>query len=261
MEFLVSKGITDSYFEKFKKILSVDVAIVGGGPSGLVAAYYLAKSGVHTALFERKLAPGGGMWGGAMLFNSIIIQQDAKAILDELEIPYNLYTDNLLVVDSVTATSALIYHATKAGTTIMNGMTVEDVVLREGKVCGIVVNWAPVQRERLHVDPLIVTAKAVIDGTGHDCEVARTLERKNNVTLNTPTGKITGEMSLSIEEAETATLANSREIYPGLYVSGMASNGVFGNFRMGPIFGGMLLSGRKVAQLIETAIRNNSDDE
>ncbi len=30
----------------------------------------------------------------------------------------------------------------------------------------------------------------------------------------------------------------------------MASNGVSGSFRMGPIFGGMLLSGKKVAELM-----------
>ncbi|HNQ21113.1 MAG TPA: ribose 1,5-bisphosphate isomerase, partial [Bacteroidales bacterium] len=43
MEQIVSNGIIDSYFNKLKQYLSVDVAIVGGGPSGLVASYYLAK--------------------------------------------------------------------------------------------------------------------------------------------------------------------------------------------------------------------------
>ena len=33
MEQIVSSGIIDSYFEKLKSNLSVDVAIVGGGPS------------------------------------------------------------------------------------------------------------------------------------------------------------------------------------------------------------------------------------
>jgi len=33
-----------------------------------------------------------------------------------------------------------------------------------------------------------------------------------------------------------------------LSVCGMCANAVFGGPRMGPIFGGMLLSGRKVAQ-------------
>ena len=84
MERVVSAGIIDSYFSKLKSNLSLDAAIVGGGPSGLVAAYYLAKMGRKVALFERKLAPGGGMWGGAMMFNQIMVQQEAVFILDGL---------------------------------------------------------------------------------------------------------------------------------------------------------------------------------
>lgn len=57
MEQIVSTGIIDSYFAKLKSNLSIDVAIVGGGPSGIVAAYYLAKAGKKVALFDRKLAP------------------------------------------------------------------------------------------------------------------------------------------------------------------------------------------------------------
>ena len=45
-------------------------------------------------------------------------------------------------------------------------------------------------------------------------------------------------------------MENTKEIFPGLFVSGMAANGVSGSFRMGPIFGGMLNSGKKVAELI-----------
>lgn len=250
MEQIVSAGIIDSYFRKLKESLSVDVAIVGGGPSGLVAAYYLAKNGIKVSLYERKLAPGGGMWGGAMMFNEIVVQQEAIHILNEFGIDYKPYADVYYTIDSVHATSALIYHATKAGVKIFNCISIEDVVFHNNKVCGLVINWAPVHREHLHVDPLVIMAKAVIDGTGHDCEVARTVERKNNIRLNTETGAVMGERSMSVDEAERTTIENTKEIFPGLFVTGMASNGVSGSYRMGPIFGGMLLSGEKVARLI-----------
>jgi thiamine thiazole synthase len=254
MEQIVSTGIIDSYFNKLKENLSVDVAIVGGGPSGLVASYYLAKKGLKVALYERKLAPGGGMWGGAMMFNEIVVQKEALHILDEFNIAYKNYEKDYYTLDSVHATSALIYHATKAGVKMFNCTSVEDVVFQNNKVSGIVLNWAPVLREHMDVDPLIIMAKAVIDGTGHDCNITRTLERKNNIKLNTETGKVMGERSLSVDEAERTTIENTKEIFQGLYVSGMASNGVSGGFRMGPIFGGMLLSGKKVADLIAKSL-------
>ena len=45
----VSQGIISSYFKKLERNLDLDVAIVGGGPSGIVAAYYLAKAGLKVA--------------------------------------------------------------------------------------------------------------------------------------------------------------------------------------------------------------------
>ena len=44
MEQIVSSGIIDSYFEKLKSNLSVDVAIVGGGPSGISGRLFLGES-------------------------------------------------------------------------------------------------------------------------------------------------------------------------------------------------------------------------
>ncbi len=250
MEKLVSQAIVENYFNKLQDSLDIDTAIVGGGPSGLVAAYYLAKAGKKVALFESKLAPGGGMWGGAMMFNDIVVQKEALPILDELGVKYKLYKNNAYLIDSVHATSALIYAATKAGAQIFNCYTVEDVVFKGNRVCGLVINWAPVSREGMHVDPLMITAKTVIEATGHDCMIARLVARKNNVRLNTTDGNVAGERSLDVEEAEKTTIENTKEIYPGLYVSGMAANGVSGAPRMGPIFGGMLMSGLKVATLI-----------
>ena len=116
----VSQGIISTYFHKLEKNLELDVAIVGSGPSGIVAAYYLAKAGKSVALFDRKLSPGGGMWGGAMMFNQIVVQKEALDIIKEFDINYEQYSDDLFVMDSVESTSALLYKAVHAGAPIFN---------------------------------------------------------------------------------------------------------------------------------------------
>jgi thiamine thiazole synthase len=57
------------------------------------------------------------------------------------------------------------------------------------------------------------------------------------------------------ERGEMEILENTREVYPGLVVAGMTANAVLGSPRMGAIFGGMLLSGRKAAQLAKELVR------
>ena len=54
-----------------------------------------------------------------------------------------------------------------------------------------------------------------MEGTGHDCEVARTVARKNDIKLNTVTGGVVGERSLNVELGEQTTVENTKEIYPG----------------------------------------------
>jgi thiamine thiazole synthase len=57
-EVTISKAIITAYMNKLMASLELDVAIVGGGPSGLVAGYYLAKAGRKVSLFESKLSIG-----------------------------------------------------------------------------------------------------------------------------------------------------------------------------------------------------------
>lgn len=247
-EIIITKAIIDRFYAKLKDSLESDVAIVGGGPSGLVAGYYLAQAGKNVVLYERKLSIGGGMWGGGMMFNEIVVQAAALHILEEFGVAFNNYQENYYTSDSVETVSSLIARAVQAGLTIFNCMSVEDVMMRTERVTGLVLNWSPVEMAGLHIDPLTVRSDFVIDATGHAAEVVRVVHRKVPGELNTPTGKIEGEKSMWSEKAETLTLENTREVFPGLYVAGMAANATFGGPRMGPIFGGMLLSGEKVAR-------------
>ena len=53
-----------------------------------------------------------------------------------------------------------------------------------------------------------------------------------------------------VDSGEASTVENTREYFPGLFACGMSATNVAGGYRMGPIFGGMMLSGHKVAGLI-----------
>ncbi len=249
-EVLISRAITESYFKNFLNALDVDVAIAGAGPSGMTAAYYLARKGVKTAVFERQLRVGGGMPGGGMMFNCIVVQEEGKRVLDEFEVQTEKYKDGLYIAYALEAVSALCLKAIKAGANIFNLLSVEDVMIREDDVItGLVLNWSAVSWSKLHVDPLTVRSKVVIDATGHDGEVCRIVSRKIGPRLMTPTGNIMGEKSMWSEKGEREILENTKEAFPGLIVAGMAANAVFGSPRMGAIFGGMLLSGKRAAEI------------
>jgi thiazole biosynthesis enzyme len=250
----ISRSIVESYMEKLLGSLTVDVALVGAGPSNLIAGYYLAKEGLKAVIFESKLAPGGGMWGGGMMFNEIVIQDDAIHIIEEMGIAYHPKGDGYYTMDSVESSSTIISKCVKAGTVIFNLIKATDVLFREEngqpRISGLVISWSPVENLGLHVDPLGIKASYVVDGTGHPAEICRIVIRKMNVKLNTKTGDVVGEMPLWAEKGEQFTVDNTKEVFPGLFVAGMAANNVFGGPRMGPIFGGMILSGRRVAEII-----------
>ncbi|WP_027185721.1 sulfide-dependent adenosine diphosphate thiazole synthase [Desulfovibrio inopinatus] len=260
-ERIVTEAILTEYFEKFKNCLSLDVAIVGGGPSGMTAARIMAQAGLKVALFERKLSIGGGMWGGGMTWNIIVVQEESKHLLEEVNLPVKHFKDEYYTCDAVAATTTLASTAALAGTQFFNCISVEDVCLREidgeKRITGIVINSSPVEIAGLHVDPVVIDCKFLIEATGHDTEVLRTLVRKNDIRLNTPSGNIEGEQSMWADVAEANTVNNTREVFPGMYVCGMAANAAFGSYRMGPIFGGMLLSGEKVAKEIIDRIAND----
>jgi len=247
-EIKISRAIIESYKNKLIKSLDVDVAIAGAGPAGMACGYYLAKAGKSVVIFERKLSVGGGMWGGGIMFNEIVVQEKAKEILDEFGIKARIYEKGYYLADSIEAVSTICSKTVKSGVKIFNLLSAEDVMTRQKRICGLVLNWTAVEMANLHVDPITMKARFVVDATGHAAEVVRIVEKKSGIRLKTKTGKIMGEQSMWAEVAEDTIVKNSKEVCPGLYVCGMSANAVFGGPRMGPIFGGMLLSGKKVAK-------------
>lgn len=243
----VTQHITERYFEEFSEHLENDVAIAGAGPAGLVASRYLAEEGYNVAIFERKLSPGGGMWGGGMGYPVVVVQEESVKELKKVDIAVKEEEDGYYTADSIECVSKLLSAAIDAGVRLFNLLTVEDVLYEDEKVNGFVINSSAIEVAGLHVDPITIRAKACIDATGHDAEVCNIVQRKVG-SLETEPGKIVGERSMCAEIGEKTVINNTRKVFPGLWITGMCANAVMGAPRMGPIFGGMLLSGKKVAE-------------
>lgn len=256
-EIEVTRGIVEGFTRDFLASLESDVAIAGAGPSGMACAYYLAKAGLKVSVFERNLHVGGGMWGGGMLFPRIVIQEEAHSILDEFGVRLELFSEGYYVADSVETVSKVTSAAIDAGARVWIGVSVEDVLIREkNEIAGVVLNWRAVELAAMHVDPLAMEAKVVVDATGHEADVVRTVQRKiPGCVLNTETGGVIGEMPMWADVAESRIVSLTREVYPNLLVSGMAANAVYGAPRMGAIFGGMFMSGKRSAELAIEKVR------
>jgi len=242
----VTRAIVSQFAKDMERYADTDVIVIGGGPSGLMAAMDLAKKGVKVLVVERNNYLGGGFWIGGFLMNTITIRAPAHKVLDELNIKYKMFEKGLYITPGPLACSKLIAAACEAGVDILNMASFDDVVLREkNRVAGAVINWSPVAtlpRQISCVDPVALESKIVIDATGHDASVVRKLEERG--LIKTP-----GFGAMWVEKSEDAVVEHSGFCHPGLIVTGMAVSTTFGLPRMGPTFGSMLLSGRRGADV------------
>ena len=247
-EVRISKAIMDAYHRKVSKHLKGDVVIAGAGPSGMLAAGLLSQRGLKVVVVEKRLTPGGGVWGGAMTMNEVAIQEEALEIVEELKVRHVEVGEGLYTVDAMELASALCLHAVRSGATILNMMYVEDVCIHEGSVKGVVVNRT-LGPTPLPVDPMTLMASAVVDATGHETVLVELLQ-KRGLLEGSRIARRLGDGPMNAVEGERFVVEHVGEAYPGLWLCGMAVCAAYGGPRMGPIFGGMLLSGRRVADRI-----------
>jgi len=250
----ISKAIVRRYHDKLQKAIESDVLLAGAGPANLVAARILSEGGLRVTMVEKRLALGGGIWGGAMLMNEVIVQKDAVDILEGSGVTVEEVGGGLYAADSSEMACGLGRSAMAAGATLLNTVEVEDIRIIGGRVAGLVVHRLDLGVHKMPVDPLVFSARAVVDGTGHDAEVVRMAE-KHGLKLATDTGARIGQGPMDAPAGERFVVDMTGPVAPGLYVDGMAVCATFGGPRMGPIFGGMLLSGRKVAGIVAEALK------
>lgn len=248
----VTRAILRDFYEKLEaRTQNTDVIIVGAGPSGLVAGRDLAKEGLKVLILESNNYCGGGFWVGGYFMNGVTFRAPGQVILDEIGCPYTEAEPGLYIAPGPHAASKLIAAACDAGVQILNLTKFDDVVIRkDNRVSGVVLNWSPVSalpRSITCVDPIALESKLVIDATGHDAWVAQALERRGLI-------KMKGMGAMWVEESEDLHVEYTREVHPGLIVAGIAIATVDGIPRMGPTFGGMLLSGRRAAEVAKESL-------
>ncbi len=251
----VTRAIMEEFTQEFLSYIQTEVVIIGGGPSGLMAARDLAKDGIKVLVIERNNYLGGGFWIGGYLMNTVTLRGPAEEVLDEIGCPYKEKEEGLFVASGPHACSKLIAAACDAGVKILNMTMFDDVVLREeNRVSGVVINWTPVNslpRNITCVDPVALECKIVADATGHDAVVARSLSKRGLFSIKEHSG-------MWVEKSEDMVVEHTQEAYPGLVVMGMATATVYGLPRMGPTFGGMLLSGRRAAAVIKEKLKKKA---
>jgi thiamine thiazole synthase len=251
----ISRAIVNAYHQALADRLVNDVIIVGAGPAGLVAGHHLARQGFKVTLLEKRLAPGGGIWGGGMGMNYAVVQDDAVPLLQEAGVRCVEAGGGLHTVDTIELAAALSLKAVQAGVSLLNLATVEDVYVLQNRVVGVVINRTMISGA-LHVDPITMSARAVIDGTGHEAIVVEAL-RKRPQFAQAEIAQPRCEGPMDATGGEAFVVENTRQVFPGLWVTGMSVCAVLRGPRMGPIFGGMLLSGQRVAALVAQELKTS----
>lgn len=248
MEARIARAIIRHGLEDLEECSDVDVVIVGAGPSGLTAARYLAERGYRVVIYERRYSFGGGIGPGGSMIPKVVVQEEALPILADFRVRYKPAGAGLYAVNPAELIAKLAAGAVDAGARIILGVHVEDVIFRGSppRVTGVMWVWTPVHASGMHADPLYTQARAVVDATGHGAEVVSVAARK----VPELGIQLRGERSAWAEVSERLVVEHTGRVAPGLYVTGVAACTVYGLPRMGPIFGGMLLSGKKVAEAV-----------
>jgi thiazole biosynthesis enzyme len=241
----ITRTIANMFSETMAEYTDSDVIIIGAGPAGLTAGRDLARIGVKTLIIEQNNYIGGGYWVGGYMMNPVTVRAPAQKIWEELGVPYRKIREGLYATWGPHACSKLIAATCDAGARFLQLTKFDDLVLKNDRVGGVVVNWMPVSalpRNVTCVDPVALESRIVIDASGHDSVAVKRLMDRGYV-------KWKGMDPLWVEGSEDAVVNYTGEVFPGLIATGMSVTETHGLPRMGPTFGSMLLSGKKAAEI------------
>ncbi|KAI0354917.1 Thi4-domain-containing protein [Trametes cingulata] len=257
----VSRAMIKRYFNMMYERAISDVVIIGAGSAGLSCAYHLATSrpDLKITIIEANVAPGGGAWLGGQLMTPMVVRKPADRFLTELGVPFEDEGPFVVVKHAALFTSTVLSRVLALpNVVLMNATAVEDLIVRPDprdpsgagqRVAGVVTNWTLVALNhdtQSCMDPNVITAPVIVSATGHDGPMgAFSAKRLVSMGLLKELGNMRG---LDMNRAEPAIVNGTREVAPGLIMTGMELSEHDGSNRMGPTFGAMMASGIKAAR-------------
>ncbi|KAK4439308.1 Thiamine thiazole synthase 2, chloroplastic [Sesamum alatum] len=256
-ESIVAREMTRRYMTDMITYADTDVVVVGAGSAGLSCAYELSKNpNINIAIIEQSVSPGGGAWLGGQLFSAMVVRKPAHKFLDELEIEYDEQDNYVVIKHAALFTSTIMSKLlARPNVKLFNAVAAEDLIVKGGRVAGVVTNWALVSMNhdtQSCMDPNVMEAKVVVSSCGHDGPFGATgVKRLRSIGM---IDSVPGMKALDMNTAEDAIVRLTREIVPGMIVTGMEVAEIDGSPRMGPTFGAMMISGQKAAHLALRAL-------
>ncbi|KAH7569523.1 hypothetical protein ACOSP7_012968 [Xanthoceras sorbifolium] len=256
-ESIVSREMTRRYMTDMVTYADTDVVVVGAGSAGLSCAYELSKNpSVRVAIIEQSVSPGGGAWLGGQLFSAMVVRKPAHRFLDELGVEYDEQDNYVVIKHAALFTSTIMSRLlARPNVKLFNAVAAEDLIVKGGRVGGVVTNWALVSMNhdtQSCMDPNVMEAKVVVSSCGHDGPFGATgVKRLKNIGM---IDSVPGMKALDMNTAEDAIVRLTREVVPGMIVTGMEVAEIDGAPRMGPTFGAMMISGQKAAHLALKAL-------
>ncbi|CAO3572828.1 unnamed protein product [Mortierella alpina] len=221
----VSREMTRRYMTDMIDHAETDVVVIGAGSAGLSCAWELSKNpNIQVTVIEQSVSPGGGAWLGGQLFSAMIVRKPGQHFLAEVGVPFEDCNENYVVVKHAALFTSTILSKLlmRPNVKLFNALAAEDLIVKNGRVAGVVTNWTLVT---LHhdtqscMDPNVIEAKVVVSSTGHDGPMgASGVKRLQKIGLikNVP-----GMIALDMNAAEDGIVANTREVVPGMVITGM----------------------------------------
>ncbi|KAG6393748.1 hypothetical protein SASPL_144317 [Salvia splendens] len=220
-EFVVSREMTRRYMTNMITFADTDVVVVN---AGLSCAYELSKNpSVNVAIIEQSVSPGGGAWLGGQLFSAMVVRKPAHRFLDELHIAYDEQDDYVVIKHAALFISTIMSKLLASPIVkLFNAVAAEDLIVKPSGVVGVVTNWALMSinhNTQSCMDPNVMEAKVVVSSCGHDGPFGATgVKRLRSIgMINT----IPGMKALDMNMAEDAIVRHTREVVPGMIVTGM----------------------------------------